>query len=90
MFDPWQDRNFLFFLGTGIRRDGGAESQSLVSAPKHTWLKSAFIVKVYVLLIVIRLVWKTRKIPRKNGTGVTELNNIAGNCRDWRRWLPIL
>ena len=28
--DLWQGRNISFLLGNGMRRDGGAESQSLI------------------------------------------------------------
>ena len=27
------------------------------------------------------------EVARKNGTGVTELRNIAGVKRDWKRWI---
>ena len=51
-------RNFSFLPGTGIRRDGGAESQSVFSVlnipglnPKS--LHSAHVVKACILLITI-------------------------------------
>ena len=59
-FDPGQDRNFFNkrFL-SGTKKDGGAESQSLISAPtilglNPKSLRSAYHVKAYVLLIATR------------------------------------
>ena len=57
-FDSWQGRNSEFLLGNGIRRDGGAEPQLLVSTPNIPGLNpksfhSEHVVKIYVLTIVI-------------------------------------
>ena len=38
VFDPRKARNFKFFPGSGIRRDGGAGPQSLDSVPYITGL----------------------------------------------------
>ena len=48
-FDAWQSRNFKFFPGMGIRKDGKSETQLLVSAFKS--FHNVFVVKTYVLLI---------------------------------------
>ena len=58
-FDPRKCRDFKFLTGTGIRRNGNAELQSLVSVPNIPGLNTKYLrcalVKVCVLLIAICL-----------------------------------